>query len=80
MYYADETIAFGSSAEAQYLDRAKFVRNLGILLSQTREGVERCKLDSHDVVTIYFKCGSERRVNVECDSYIAIIRDVVRSV
>lgn len=80
MYYANEARAFGNSAEAQYLDRAKFVHNLGFLLAQTREGVDGCELDEHDVVTIHFKHGATRRVNVECDSYIAIIRDVAKSI
>ena len=59
-------------------DRGLFVENLGWLLSQTREGITGCYLDNDEVVHVQFKGGSERLVNVECDSYMAIIRDVVK--
>lgn len=80
MYYANETAAFGMSDDAQFADRANFVRNLGFLLAQTRDGIDGCELDERDIVTIHFKHGETIRVNVECDSYIAIIRDVARSI
>lgn len=59
-------------------DRALFVENLGYLLSQTREGIAGCYLDNDEVVHVQFKGGSERLVNVACDSYMAIIRDVTK--
>ncbi len=76
---ADEVSAAFADSKAKK-DRAAFVHNLGILLSQTREGIVGCELDGNEVVTIRFKHGAVRRVNVECDSYMAIIRDVASHV
>ena len=62
-------------------DRELFVENLGWLLSQTRTGVVSAALDSeNDVVTVTFDNGYKKRVNVACDSYIAIIRDVAKHI
>lgn len=74
--HASEATAGFAEEKAKDQDRATFVRNLGILLSQTREGIVGCELDENEVVTIRFKHGATRRVNVEYDSYMAIIRDV----
>lgn len=60
--------------------RKTFVRNLGWLLSQTRNEVLSCELEvaAKDVehVVIKYMNGAEKRINVSCDSYAAIIRDV----
>lgn len=62
-------------------DKELFVENLGWLLSQTRTGVVSAALDSeNDVVTVTFDNGYKKRVNVACDSYIAIIRDVAKHI
>lgn len=62
-------------------DRELFVENLGWLLSQTRTGVVSAALDSeNDIVTVTFENGYTKRVNVACDSYIAIIRDVAKRI
>lgn len=57
-------------------DREDFVEDLGALLSRTRAGVSECKLNKDDTVTIFYDSGYSKRVNVECDSYLAIIDDV----
>ncbi len=52
------------------------------LLKATREGsgIETLVLSEDEKnVTIMFNSGSTRDVNIECDSGIAIIRDVVKS-
>lgn len=59
-------------------DRKLFVHNLGILLSQTREGIISAELDDDEVVEITYKCGHKEYRNVNMDSYMAIIRDVTR--
>ena len=59
-------------------DRKMFVRNLGWLLSQTREGIKEAYLDDDEIVHVVFQGGSERRINVAWDSYMAIIRDVTK--
>lgn len=60
--------------------RRQFVRNLGWLLSQTRDGVLSCELEvpakGVEHVVIKYINGGEKRVNVSLDSYAAIIRDV----
>lgn len=62
-------------------DREAFVHNLGVLLTQTREGVVKCELiDNGDTVVITFKGGAKRSVNVRLDSYVALIRDVMRCI
>lgn len=62
-------------------DKELFVENLGWLLSKTRTGVVSAALDSeNDVVTVAFDNGYKKRVNVACDSYIAIVRDVAKHI
>ena len=62
-------------------DKKLFVENLGWLLSKTRTGVVSAALDSErEIVTVTFDNGYEKRVNVACDSYIAIIQDVVKHI
>ena len=78
---ADETAAFYKSDADALKDREQFVRNLGWLLSQTREGVKRCELvdgeTENERVCVYYK-GGHREINVHMDSYMAIVRDVSR--
>lgn len=77
---ADETsAAFMNDADALE-DRKQFVENLGELLSQTREGIESCELNEDEIVTIHFRCGAVRMVNVRLDSYAAIIKDVMKKI
>lgn len=77
---ANETAMMFADEDANRHDKETFVRNLGWLLSQTREQVERCYLDEEEQVHIVFRGGSERKVNVKHDSYAAIIRDVAKAV
>lgn len=76
---ANETKMMFANEEENQHDREIFVRNLGWLLSQTREQVERCYLDEEEQVHVVFRGGSERKVNVKHDSYAAIIRDVAKA-
>ena len=77
---ANETAAmFVPRAEA-LADRKLFVQQLGVLLSQTREGVESATLDDKDIVTVRYKNGHEIYVNVDMDSYADIERDVMKHV
>ena len=76
-----ETKAWNKDKEDALVDREAFVHNLGVLLTQTREGVVKCELiDRGDTVIITFKGGATRAVNVHADSYAAIIRDVMKQV
>lgn len=77
---ANETDAMFMSDADALEDRKQFVMNLGELLSQTREGIGSCELDDNEIVSIYFKCGAVRKVNVHLDSYAAIIKDVTKNI
>lgn len=79
METANETKMMFATEEENHHDKETFVRNLGWLLSQTREQVERCYLDEEEQVHVVFRGGSERTVNVKHDSYTAIIRDVAKA-
>ena len=57
-------------------DRQIFVENLGWLLGQMRAGVIRCDLRD-GYVTLKFENGTEKKICVECDSYLGIIKDVL---
>ena len=59
-------------------DRKLFVHNLGLLLSQTREGIKSCELDDDEIVTVNYRSGYKLKVNVNMDSYMAIVRDVIK--
>lgn len=79
---ANETAAAFMTDEDAIRDREQFVRNLGELLSQTRDGVLGCDLINagqlDEFVLITYKGGGTRLVNISMDSYAAIIRDVAR--
>ena len=66
------------SAEVEFLNRRCFVQNLGCLLAQTCERIIAADLDENDVVTITYSSGHTRMINVAMDSYLAIIKDVVK--
>ena len=77
---ANETLAGIMTTEGMIRNREQFVRNLGWLLSQTRDGVVSCELidaekDTEHVLVTY-KSGGTRKIGAYMDSYAAIIRDV----
>ena len=75
---ANETATMFASEADMLSDRKQFVRNLGWLLTQTRDGVDYCELSDDDIVTVYYLDGGKREINVAHDSYAAIVRDVAR--
>lgn len=79
---ANETMAAYLNDQDAIHDREQFVRNLGWLLSQTRDGVVSCELvdaekDTEHVLVTY-KGGGTRKINTCMDSYAAIVRDVAK--
>ena len=80
MIKANEVSAAFMPNDAALSDRKLFVQNLGELLSQTREGILGASLSDDEFVTITFKYGDPIRVNVNMDSYFAIIKDVVKAI
>lgn len=75
---ADEAAMMFANDEMALADRKLFVHNLGELLTQTRDGLVSCELDDDDIVTLTYKGGGTRQVNVHMDSYAAIVRDVAK--
>lgn len=77
---ANETLAGIMTTDGMIRDREIFVRNLGWLLSQTRDGVVGCELINAEQVgehvLVTYKGGGKRRIGTHMDSYAAIIRDV----
>ena len=76
---ASETSTMFVDDEQALADRKQFVKNLGWLLSQTREGVVGAYLDDKEIVHVVFRHDCENLVNVALDSYMAIIRDVANA-
>lgn len=60
--------------------KQQLVSSLAATLRLTRESVEDLTLVDEDSVRITYAGGYTRTVNIHCDSGIAIIRDVCRSI
>ncbi len=73
---ASESGSLLAASKDAMADRSQFVENLGWLLSQTREGILSAYLDDKENVHVVRRNGRELLVNVSCDSYMAIVRDV----
>lgn len=74
---------FLEDAAGEDADRCDFVHNVGVLASQTREGVDHIeyyKCDDIEYAVIVFKCGHQIKVNIRHDSYTAIVRDIFRNI
>ncbi len=85
MKYANESQEF-ELAEIGENSRVNFIENLGELLSQTRERIEKCTYATEyedwkgEFVLIHYKGGYIKPVNINLDSYTAIISDVVKAI
>lgn len=80
IFLANEMRAGMMPDKAAYKDRQLFVANLGTLMSQTREGIVGAYLDENEIVHVVYRSGTEKLINIRCDSYMAIIRDVTEGV
>ena len=82
MERANETRAGIMTEEGAIRDRELFVRNLGELLSQTRDNVVSCELidagKGTEHVQVNYKNGGKRLICTHMDSYAAIVRDVAK--
>ena len=75
---ANETEAYHDGT-TKY-DKRLFIDNLGILLSQTRANIQRCEyVPEREIVKVVYRNGYEKEININMDSYLAIIKDVVRN-
>lgn len=78
---ADENKTMFAPPEVAAADKALFVTNLAGLLRQTREEVADLTLsEDGETVTILFNGGGTRQVNINCDSYLAIVKDVAKAI
>lgn len=79
---ANESTAAFMTDKAAFVDRQQFVKNLGWLLSQTRDGVLGCDLvspsESEEYVVVTYRGGAQKEINVYMDSYAAIVKDVAK--
>ena len=77
---ANESMAMFMDEQGAIRDREQFVRNLGDLLSQTRDGVVSCELINAEQpgehVLVTYRNGYTKKIGTHMDSYAAIIRDV----
>lgn len=76
---ANETQAMFVSDDLALKDRKQFVHNLGELLSQTSERIVGAELDDNEIVTVTYTNGHTVTINVNMDSYLAIVRDVTKN-
>lgn len=76
---ANETQAMFVSDDLALKDRKQFVHNLGELLSQTRERIVGAELDDNEIVTVTYTNGHTVNINVNMNSYLAIVRDVTKN-
>ena len=79
---AKETMAPFMDEQDAIFDREQFVRNLGDLLSQTRDGVVSCELidagQPGEHVLVTYRGGYTKMIGTYMDSYAAIVRDVAK--
>lgn len=79
--YASETEMMFVDNDALLLkDKQAFVRNLGKIAAMTRDGVKGMELDDSEIVTVKFKGDGCHKVNINMDSYAAIIRDCGKAI
>ena len=75
---ANEHLLGMMTPEQRLEDRRLFVQNLGDVLSQTRENIAGLELEDEDTLYIVFTNGYKRHVNIAMDSYMGIVKDVVK--
>lgn len=83
IYDCSETKAMFMDDEAALADRADFVRNVGLIASQTREGVESIeyapeKDNETELAVIHYKGGATKIVNIRHNSYAAIVIEIFK--
>lgn len=64
----------------RYDDKMNFVRNIGAVMSMSRERITGCELIDDDTVVVTYMSGYTKEINIACDSYIAIMQDILRQI
>lgn len=71
---------FLEDATVEVADRGDFVHNVGVLASQTREGVEKIEYfrkDDEELAIIFYKKSEfTKKINIRHNSFTAIVRDI----
>ena len=83
LHYCDENKAMFADEQVAAADRRHFVDNVGRLAAQTRAGVvkiEHIVNENEEVAKIKYKNGAARYVNINADSYTAIVRDIFKHI
>ena len=78
----EAAMMFADDADA-IEDRGRFIRNVGRLAAQTREGVKRLDYlggDHPELVRIVYKDGHRKELDISCDSYAAIVKDIFKHI
>lgn len=60
--------------------KQEFIDKYSELLSMTREGIERLELLDDDFVDIIYNDGYKKKVDIACNSAMAIIRDIAKKI
>ena len=72
---------FGDDEEARRWNKELFVFGLEDLLKSTRCGIGKLELmPDGDTVAVYWASGDVMQINIACDSYAAIIEDVLKRI
>lgn len=58
-------------------DKRRFIKNLGWLLKQTKEGIASCEMLDISTVKVTYEDGTRSHVGISGDTYIEIARDVI---
>jgi len=59
--------------------KQELIKSLEVTMKLTREGIENLELIGEDIVVIHFDNGNAKAVSIACDSGMAIIRDISKS-
>lgn len=61
------------------ITKREFIQSLESTLKLTREGITSLELEDEETLLIHFKNNYTKKVNIACNSALAIIKDVVKA-
>ena len=64
------------------MEKKEFIRVIGMMLSSAGEDIAGCHLNDEDdgEVIIVYENGYVKKANIECDSRLAIIKDIIKTI
>ena len=64
------------------MEKKEFIRLIGMTLSFAAEDIAGCHIndENNDEVIIVFENGYVKKANIECDSRMAIIKDIIHAI